>query len=71
MIMKKIMFILLVIILALAAVGCGEEKILHCDQCGKEVDARQYPNMEEDWQIFCGDCNIALFGEDGPLPEFD
>ena len=67
--MKKTAFVLLLVFLAVLSAGCGEKKILHCDQCGIEVDASQYPNMEEDWQIFCEACNEILFPEDGLFPE--
>ncbi len=44
--------------------GCGAKKTLHCDNCGKEVTVSQSSNMEEDWAIYCEECNEELFGDD-------
>lgn len=65
--MKRIviMFFVLVILLSLSA--CVKTKVLHCDHCGKEVSVRQDSNMEEDWTIYCEECNEKLFGDDPVL----
>lgn len=59
---KAIVFLsLFALIFALAA--CAT-KILHCDSCGKEVQVKESSNMEEDWIIYCAECNESLFGDD-------
>lgn len=68
--MKRIIFACLVFALLLVAFGCGEKKILHCDNCHNEVKVDASSNMEEDWIIYCEPCNKALFGEDGLLGEY-
>ena len=37
-------------------VGCGKRKMLHCDECGKEVLVAESSSMEEDWLVFCDEC---------------
>ena len=62
--MKKVLVLLLVACMLLAVVGCGRTKTLHCDGCGKEVTVKEDSNMEEDWIIYCEQCNEELFGDD-------
>ena len=62
--MKKIFFILLAILFILVLAGCGETKTVHCDNCKKEVAVDAGSNMEEDWIVFCEECNKELFGDD-------
>ena len=63
--MKKVLgIILLVISLILVMVGCGATKVLHCDNCNKEVKVEESSNMEESWVIYCEECNEELFGDD-------
>ena len=52
--MKKLIALLLASVLALSLAACGEKNLLHCDGCGKEVDAD--PKMDESWIIFCEEC---------------
>ena len=61
--MKKLLCFLGAASILFALVGCGSKKILHCDNCNKEVAVNADSNMEEDWSIFCEECNKALFGE--------
>ena len=68
--MKRIIFACLVIVLSFVVFGCGEKKILHCDNCQIEVKVDSSSNMEEDWIIYCEECNKELFGEDGLLGEY-
>ncbi len=53
---------LLLIVLAAALLfgGCGATKTLHCDRCGREVRVSASSNMEEDWILYCRDCEKAL-----------
>ena len=43
--------------LVLGLTACGK-KTLHCDLCGKEVSADS--NMDEDWIIYCEECEPEL-----------
>lgn len=62
--MKKLIILLSVVALLLALAACGATKILHCDHCGKEISVKESSNMEEDWIIFCDNCNSGFFGDD-------
>ena len=62
--MKKIFLILTLIVILTITTSCGEKKILHCDHCNKEVTVDAKSNTEEDWTIFCKECNDELFGDD-------
>lgn len=62
--LKKILMMLCVAALILSMVACGASKTLHCDSCGKEVRVRESSNMEEDWILYCEECNESLFGDD-------
>lgn len=62
--MKKISIILLVSFMLLSLAACGKTKILHCDGCNREVKVKQDSNMEEDWIIYCEECNEEFFGDD-------
>lgn len=56
--MKKMLILFLTALLALALVGCKKTVTLHCDGCGKEVQADG--KMDESWIIFCKDCEPAV-----------
>ena len=58
---KKILSVILVAVLLLSLTACGEKKILHCDRCGVEVNVDADSNMDEDWAIFCNECNEEIF----------
>ncbi len=62
--MKKLSIILLVSFILLSLSACGKTKILHCDGCNREVKVKQDSNMEEDWIIYCEECNEEFFGDD-------
>lgn len=51
--MKKMIALLLAVVLAVVLMACGKVSV-HCDGCGKElkVDSK----MNEDWIVFCKDC---------------
>jgi len=72
--MKRVLTLLVVLSLIagmmLMLCACGEKKILHCDNCGAEVEVKASSNMEEDWTIYCGPCDEELFGDD-PAFDFD
>lgn len=67
--MKKrivsVVFAMLVLLSTLC--GCGEKKELTCDHCGKKVETSAKSNMEEDWLIYCEECNEELFSDDPVL----
>ena len=71
--MKKRICILLAAILLLSAVltGCGKAatatRIVHCDNCGKEIEVPEDSNMTDDWILYCSDCEKEL-GLDTIIP---
>lgn len=63
--MKRLLFVLLAVaLLLMVPAGCGQTKTLHCDNCSKEVTVDADSNMEEEWLIYCEECNEELFGDD-------
>lgn len=56
--MRKRVFLLLMA-LAMTLTACGETKILHCDQCGKEIRVKD-TEMTEDWIMFCNECGEEI-----------
>ena len=50
-------------LIVLTMVGCGKTKILHCDNCNTEVEVSAKSNMDEDWSIFCDECDKLLFSD--------
>lgn len=62
--MKKLLYLLMMLCILLAITGCGKTKTLHCDNCNKEVVVKENSNMEEDWAIYCAECNEKLFGDE-------
>lgn len=61
--MKKFIAILLALLLTRYLCSCSA-KDLTCDRCGKSVVVSESSNMEEDWIIYCAECNEELFGDD-------
>lgn len=61
---KKILGILLVLAMILTFVGCGEKKIVHCDSCGAEIEVEADSDVNEDWTLFCSECESKLELED-------
>ncbi|MBQ3089662.1 MAG: hypothetical protein IJD21_03760 [Oscillospiraceae bacterium] len=61
--MKRAVLFALAALLTLGLSGCAMKE-LTCDHCGKAVTVSQRSNMEEDWIIFCPECNEELFGDD-------
>lgn len=59
---KRFFALMLAALMLLTLAGCGETKTLHCDHCGGEILVEADSNMEEDWIVYCGPCNEALFG---------
>lgn len=66
--MKHLWLLSAAILLCSLLVSCGETKILHCDHCGKEIKVSAASNMEEDWIVYCKDCESEL-GLDTIVPE--
>lgn len=65
--MKKILCSLIIISTVFTFAACGKTRILHCDSCGKEITVKESSDMEEDWIIYCKECNEKLFGDDPVL----
>ncbi len=62
--MKMKYFVALILMLLMLA-GCGGSKIVTCDSCGKDIDVGANSNITEEWIVYCKDCELELFGEDG------
>ena len=58
--MKKLLGLILILTLLALLPSCGEKKILHCDGCGREVEADAFSGMGEEWIVFCEDCEKGL-----------
>jgi hypothetical protein len=64
---KRVLITFILSAVMIAAAGCGA-KTLHCDGCGVELKVQKSSNMEEDWIVFCKDCEEDLISTD-PLIE--
>lgn len=60
---KLVLAVCTIMVLGLCACGGSGKKVLHCDNCGAEVEATN-KNMDEDWLIYCEECNEELGVED-------
>lgn len=60
---KKFVLLSLVLAMLFAFGGCGEKKILKCDNCGNDVSADADSNVEDDWIIYCAECEEELFSD--------
>lgn len=61
--MKKIFALTLsIVVIALFLYGCAatETKIVHCDNCGKEIKVSASSNVDDDWTLYCDECNEKL-----------
>lgn len=58
--MKKRWIIAAILGALLLLSSCGATKTLHCDGCGKDVTVSESSNMEEDWLVYCEDCNEEI-----------
>lgn len=66
--MKKYIITALITALVLALLLCGcKTKTLHCDNCNRELTVAESSNMEENWSVYCEECNEELFGDDPVL----
>lgn len=65
--MKRVAMLAVCIGIMTVFCGCGT-KVLHCDNCGKEIKVSKDSNMDEDWIIFCSECEKDL-GLDDIVPE--
>ena len=59
---KRILALLAaVLILVTLLAGCAREtKTLHCDRCGKAVTVDADSNLDEDWILYCSNCEKEL-----------
>lgn len=61
--------ILIALLAALLLIGCGKTKTVTCDGCGKEQEIEAKSNMDDGWIIYCEECQVEFFGEDGLVSE--
>lgn len=59
----KLLLILLAAFLLLT--GCGETRTVTCDGCGETLEIEADSNMDDSWIIYCEECQVEFFGEDG------
>ena len=65
--MKKAICLFLIAGVLFTFTACAKKKKLHCDNCQKEVTVKESSDMQEDWLVYCGECNEKLFGDDPVL----
>ena len=58
--MKKILVVCVLAIMSMNLISCGKSKVLHCDNCGKEVKVAENSKMDDDWILYCSDCEKEL-----------
>ena len=64
--MKKYVALASVLLCLVALLtGCGEKKTVTCDGCGKAQTLDAGSRMDDSWIIYCKECYVRLFGEDG------
>ncbi|MBE6562312.1 MAG: hypothetical protein E7660_01085 [Ruminococcaceae bacterium] len=63
---RKIIAVILIALIFGGIFLIGNKKSLHCDGCDKIIRVSKKSAMEEDWMIFCEECNSAMTGG---LPE--
>lgn len=57
---KKSLVLFMTAMLAITLAGCGESKVVHCDHCGAEIKLSGSSNVDEDWTVYCDDCEKEL-----------
>lgn len=60
---KKILAVLLLLAIFLGIFLIGNRKSLTCDGCGKTIRVSKNSEMQDDWIIYCNDCNSLMNGE--------
>ncbi len=58
--MKKLLGLTLILTLLALLPSCEEKKILHCDGCTREVEVAVSSGMDEEWIIYCAECEKSL-----------
>ena len=58
--MKKRILAALLVSMMLVMGGCGEKVIVHCDGCNKEIEVDADSGIDEDWILFCDECDDDL-----------
>ena len=58
--MKKALALFFAILFCLSLAGCAPTRTVHCDNCGKEIRISADSGMDEDWILFCKDCEKEL-----------
>ncbi len=61
--MKKWTALLALVLLLMSLCSCGETKTVTCDRCGKTIELNADSKIEEDWIVFCKECEEEAFGD--------
>lgn len=67
--MKRHLLLVFILSLSMFILGSCGTKTLHCDRCGEELKVANSSNMEEDWIVFCKDCEEEVFGDEPLVSE--
>ncbi len=62
---RKTVIALLLLLALLVLAGCGAQKIVHCDRCGREIRLDADSRITEEWIVFCKECEEEI----GPVVE--
>ena len=58
---KKIILIISALLFILSFASCSAAtKTVTCDNCGKEIEVAENSNVNENWGIFCEECEEEL-----------
>ena len=63
--MKKLLCLLPALVMLLTLIACGDAKTVSCDRCGAEIIVEKDSNINDDWIVFCKDCEEEI----GPMVE--
>ena len=63
-VVKKALCFLAAVSVLLTVGGCAKTKTLHCDKCNAEIAVKENSDMNEEWGIYCDECQKEIFSED-------
>lgn len=65
---KKLLTVILSSFMAITLIACAGSKIVHCDNCGKDIKVAADSNVDDNWTLLCAECESEL-GIDAALAE--